>query len=1435
MADERIEELKRLLPQCLLHDWVRLGRRLARILRDQHHPEQRSALLERLREQVLASVALREERRVHVPRVTYPPELPITSRKDEIVAAIRSHQVIVIAGETGSGKTTQIPKMCLEAGLGIEAKIGCTQPRRVAALSISRRIAEELNVAWGREVGCKIRFDDRSSALTFVKLMTDGILLAETQGDPDLSEYNAIILDEAHERSLNIDFLLGHLKGLLARRKDLKLIITSATIDTEAFSRHFDNAPIIEVSGRLYPVGVTYQPLDAESEDRGEVSYVDAAVLAAERILYETHSGDVLIFMPGERDIRETGDQLEGRFNGEAEIVPLFGRLSAGDQQRVFASSARRKIVIATNIAETSLTIPGIRYVIDSGLARISRYNPRTRIKRLPIESVSQSSANQRKGRAGRVEAGVCIRLYSEEDFKERPPFTQPEIQRANLAEVILRMKAFHLGDIETFPFVQPPAPAAIADGYALLQELGALDEHRALTRLGDDLARLPIDPTLGRMLLQSQHEHATAELLIIAAGLSIQDPRERPLDQKDAAAAAHRQFADPQSDFLSLLKLWNAVHDEWDRLRTQGQRRKFCKQRFLSYLRMREWQDVYSQLHDALEDLGTLRLNESNAAYDAIHRSILAGLIGHVGRFEERNIYKSAGNRLVWVFPDSALFARGEVRKKSAGGKHLLDTVNAKQGQPQWIVAGEMVETSRLFARTLAGIEPEWIYQLAPHCCKVAHENPHWSQSAGRVLVEEVVTLRGLEVQRRKVAYGNINPADATAIFIRSALVEENLMPGSQREGDEENADRDETRVLLSAARAKPELPPAYRFMAHNRSVREKIENWRTRVRHNALADLDEALAAFYARHLAGVSSLSELNRLLRDPSLPERLCVSETELAGGKLLGYDATAFPDAVPVGGQSLALAYAYAPGEEHDGVTIELPFTLAQTASSALLEWAVPGLREEMAASLLRALPKSIRRRMMPFPPKVAEIVREFQPVGTSFLQDFAAFLRRRYGVEVKAADWPANALPAHLRPRIEIVDNERKPLGAGRDLAQLRQRLTQTKIESAAKADSAAWTTAAEKWERFGLTDWTCGDLPERIGVSEAHEDPSLSAPSAFSAVNSKIQNPKSKIHTENETAKNAKNAENENSPLSVLSALSAVKSAIRNPQSAIPLFAWPGIEFAEGSVNVRLFRSRDLARAASLDGLRRLVELAVQKDLAWLEKDLRALSRYDALYAPMGDSAELRETALEHLKRHILPAEPPPALTRAHFEMAVAEARRRLPGLAPRFMDRLGLILDLRRQAHERIGEVASPALPHTRALSSLSQLGSPAPVRAANPLAGELAGLVPPRFLERVTYERLAELPRYLKGLLIRAERAALNPVKNKERLDRLAPYQDALNRLRASPPRSPEAQREIETFRWMIEEFKISLFAQELGTAAPISPKRLDQQLEIIRGTS
>jgi ATP-dependent helicase HrpA len=1390
MPDTRIEELRTLLPRAMLPDWVRLGARLVRLLRDQHHPEKHEGLLHRLFEQAEASVALREQRRLQVPQVNYPAELPITPRKDEIVAAIRDHQVVVIAGETGSGKTTQLPKMCLEAGLGIEAKIGCTQPRRVAAVSISRRIADELNVEWGRGVGCKIRFDDRSSPETYIKLMTDGILLAEAHGDPLLSEYNGLIIDEAHERSLNIDFLLGYLKGLLLKRPELKLVITSATIDTEAFSRAFNHAPIIEVSGRLYPVEVVYAPFDADSEERGEMTYIDAAVRATEQVVTGPGRGDVLIFMPSERDIRETSDLLKGRFGSEAEVIPLFGRLSSGDQQRVFAPTSARKLVVATNIAETSLTIPGIRYVIDTGLARISRYNPRTRTRRLPIEPVSQSSANQRKGRSGRLENGVCIRLYSEQDFSERPPYAQPEIQRANLAEVILRMQAFRLGDIETFPFINPPTPAAIQGGYKLLQELGALDELRELTSLGGDLARLPIDPTLGRMLLQAQREHATRELLIIASGLSIQDPRERPLDQKDAATAAHKRFAHPQSDFLTLLNIWDAVHEEWETLRTQNQRRKFCRAHFLSYLRMREWQDLHAQLHEALDELGRLRLNESNAAYEAIHRSILAGSLGHVAQRKERNVYKAAGNREVTVFPGSALYDRAEKAKKSKrvrGGAPAGEAEpQERTAQPEWLVAGEIVETAQLFARTVAGVEPSWLVDLAAHVCRRTYQNPRWNVEAARVLAEERLTLYGLEVHRGQAAYGSINPKEATEIFIRSALVEEGLVAEPEADGVAEASPRRAASRSSGALGATPHAKstpkpqraaapqratPRYSFLEHNRRERQKIETWQTRSRRHDLANVDQALFEFYSRHLENVSSLDELNRLLREHPEPEFLCVTAGELTGGQELSFDAQAFPDTVPLEGQSVPVSYAYSPGEEQDGVTLELPCGLAQSVSPAQVEWAVPGLREAQINELLRALPKALRRDLMPLAPKVEEITRELRPSGHSLKHDLAKFIRQRYGVEVSVSAWPADAVPNHLRPRVEIVGQEDKRMAVGRDLGQLRQQLEQIKISvpEPTAGESPGWQRLTEKWEQFGLAGWTIGDLPARILVEESSEGRS----------------------------------------------------------------AWPGLALEAGHVNLRLYHTQESARRASLPGIQRLVELALQKDLAWLQKDLRVLARFEPLLAELCSNEELQAMAFENLKGSLLPREPFPALTQANFDAAVTRARGRLPGLATAFSDQVEAILKLRLDIRRRFGPAPAPAAVRGRVLSDLKQLGvtSPAPAKP-NAIMVELEALLPKRFPETISFERLQHLPRYLKALLTRAERAALNPLKDQERARQIAPHAEALRKLQAVPDQSDVVRRTIEEFRWMVEEFKVSVFAQEVGTAMPVSAKRLDQQLARIR---
>ena len=1385
MPDARIVEIRNLLPQALLHDWVRLGSRLVRLLRDQHHPDAHEAILSRLLAQARASVTLREQRRLNVPRVSFPETLPITARKDEIVAAIRNNQVVVVAGETGSGKTTQLPKMCLEAGLGIEAKIGCTQPRRIAALSISRRIAEELNVAWGREVGCKIRFDDRSSPQTYIKLMTDGILLAETQGDPLLSEYNGIIVDEAHERSLNIDFLLGYLKGLLAKRPELKLIITSATIDTEVFSRAFNKAPIIEVSGRVYPVEVVYTPFDTISEERGEMTYIDATVRAADRVLCEPGFGDVLIFMPSERDIRETTDLLKGRFGNETEIIPLFGRLSAGEQQRVFSPSTRRKLVISTNIAETSLTIPGIRYVIDTGLARISRYNPRTRTKRLPIEPIAQSSANQRKGRSGRVQNGVCIRLYSEEDFCARPRFTQPEIQRANLAEVILHMMAFRLGEIESFPFINPPTAAAIQGGYKLLQELGALDASRRLTSLGRDLARLPIDPTLGRMLLQAQHEHATRELLIIAAGLSIQDPRERPFEQKDAATAAHKRFADPRSDFLTLLNIWNAVHDEWEKLRTQNQRRKFCKANFLSYVRMREWQDLYSQLHDALEELGTLKLNESNAAYEAVHRSILAGLLGHIAQREERNSYKGAGNRKLMLFPGSSLFDRAEKSRKSKS-KHGEDEAageTAKTHQPDWIIAGEMLETSQLFARTVAGIDPLWLVALASHLCKVAHANPRWDAAAGRVLVDERLTLYGLEIHQRKAAYGNVDSKAATEIFIRSALIEEGLFPESEKMGSgatvpssQPNQVRGRTSRapmlrrgvahhtgMPKSSGSGPALPPAYHFLEYNRQIRQKIEIWQTRARRHDLVDLDQALFDFYAKRIETVSSLDELNRFLRGLSDPAYLCVAEADLIGDEQLSFDAEAFPNTVAVEGHPVELSYSYSPGEDQDGVTLKLHPHLAQILSPAAVEWAVPGLREAQLAELLRTLPKSIRKQLMPLPPKIAEIVRHLRPDGPSLKHALCSFIRQRYGVELNPSAWPAGVLPNHLQPRIEIVLGD-KTLLAGRDLSQLRAQLEKVRI--AAAAEPAEWTDLAQKWEQFGLTSWTFGDLPDRVSVEK---------------------------------------------------------------EGNMPLQAWPGLQVEDGQVNLRLFRSQRAARSATLPGIQRLVEVAIQKDLGWLQKDLRVLSRFEPLCQGFCSMEDLQSAAFENLQRHLLPAELFQALKQAHFDAAVKQARERLPGLAIKLIDRLEPILQLRAEILRRFGGRPPPTAVKSRTVSDLKELVAPHPKASSQSGVAEqeLQALLPKNFLQTISFERLPHMTRYLKALMTRVERAALNPLKDRERARQLAPYVQVLRELEAASDR-----QQLEEFRWLIEEFKVSLFAQELGTAVPVSAKRLDQYVERLR---
>ncbi|MET0262389.1 MAG: ATP-dependent RNA helicase HrpA [Rariglobus sp.] len=1273
-------------------------------------------------------------------RIDFPPELPISSRAGEIVDLIASSQVIILAGETGSGKTTQIPKMCLAAGRGRQGAIACTQPRRVAALSVSKRVAEELNVEWGGPVGCKIRFDDRTSRNTVIKFMTDGMLLAEVQSDPMLRAYDTVILDEAHERSLNIDFLLGHLRTLRHKRPELKIIVTSATIDTSAFSKAFDDAPIVEVSGRTYPVEVIYAPLDelgndsAEGDERSSkaeaLHYIDGAAEAVERIVRDSASGDILVFMPAERDIRETTELLEGRRLPNTEIVPLFGRLSNAEQQRVFSSSQRRKIILATNIAETSLTIPGIRYVVDTGLARISRYSPQARTRRLPIEAVAQSSADQRKGRAGRVADGICIRLYSEKDFNERPRFTQPEIQRANLADVILRMKAFGLGDIERFPFINMPAAKAIRAGYALLEEIGALDSNaneaaRQLTPLGRELARLPVDPTVGRMILQARAEKAVREVLVIASGLSIQDPRERPMDAREKADAAHRRFNHPDSDFLALLNIWDAYHDQFDRL-SQAKLRRFCKDHFLSYTRMREWRDVHSQLLDVLEQrkdfkftsvfdgLAPDKINDDKTAfatpaYRAIHRSILAGLLGNIAvRDDENGGYKATHDRRVTLFPGSVLAVRDEKKRpaRSDDPRNKSDSKNSKT--PRWIMSAEIMETSRLFARTSARLDPAWALDLGAHLVRVAHSEPFWNQDAGRVMVKQRTRLYGLELESRAVSYGKINPSHATEIFIREALVNDTV-----------------TWPLD--------------FIAHNRGVREDIEDLLTRTRDRGYLNLDEGIYRFYAAKLLPenesdpvISSVAELVDLVRERkgAEPRFLMLEPDDLRDPEELQADTEAYPEALPMQNAALPLNYAYKPGQTDDGVTLDVPVRDAALLTPAALDWAVPGHLAAKVEHYLRALPKELRRDFVPLADAARQLAkaaaqhsrltaqRETLPEALATL--IGERLKLKLDASVFAEDRP---LPDHLRVRVRVVDGDGREVCASRELPEIETALAAYQREasvSVSREDPEAWRRARAKWEMNEQTEWKFGDIPERVHVCD---------------------------------------------------------------QSGVAVYAYPGLKNGPGGgVLLRLFKTPEEAAASTAPGLARMMEWQLTHQLACLHKDLKQLRELGALLATLGTTETLREHAYIAVSRWLLSAERVKHLTASAFAAAVMKAKNDLQGLVPRLVELLREVLALRQ-----------------------ALLVHPHPYRGQGP---ELTALMPGDFMRVTPYERLTHFPRYLKAMKMRADRWKQNQVKDTERMKQLAAFTG------------------VPALRWQVEELRVSLFAQELGTAEPVSVQKLER---------
>ncbi len=958
------------------------------------------------------------------PSIKYTEGLPILERKADILDAILKNRVVIIAGETGSGKTTQLPLICLEAGRGIRGKIGCTQPRRIAAVSIANRVANELQCQLGREVGYKIRFSDHDSPQTCVKFMTDGILLAEIERDPALNAYDTLIIDEAHERSLNIDFILGYLIKLLPSRPDLKVIISSATIDTALFSKAFNNAPVIEVSGRMYPVELLY--LSAENDDENE-SYVDAAVKAVEDLLDLYHHGDMLVFMPTERDIRETCERLKGLKRSQTTVLPLYSRLGRREQEAIFDSTGMRKIVVATNIAETSITVPGIKFVVDTGFARISHYVPRLRTNRLPIEPISRASADQRSGRCGRVMDGVCIRLYTAKEYASREPFTQPEIKRSNLAGVILSMIAHRLGTIEDFAFLEPPSHTAISEGYALLRELGALDKDNRITDLGRRMSRLPLDPHIARMVIAARQENALREVKIIAAALSIVDPRDRPFEKQAEADLMHAKFRVSGSDFLGFVKLWDSYEHEWNTLKTQSRMRKFCKDHFLSFSRMQEWHDVHHQIHEALARMKGFAQNSLPASFDAIHRSLLTGLLSNCARKNERGKYEAARGRELIIFPGSSLSGQ----------------------KPEWIVCHEMLETSQLFAHTVTPISPAWLEELAGDLCTRNYSEPWFDAETGVVRATEKVSLFGLQItEHTGISFVNINSERATQIFIVHGLVKE-------------------------------QLQCSHKFYIHNKNLRREIESLEAKLRTRTLFTGEPAIADFYRKRLTGIGSIHDLNRFIKEKGGDGFLFMEKEDLLTIEV-PENAAKFPDTISIGSKKFDLKYAFEPGTEHDGITLKVQRHDASYIPETSLGYMVPATWPTKIEELLRSLPKELRKKMMPMSDRARELAAAITVSAVPFEQALSTAILKLYNIPIDASLLCEQNLPQHLSMRVELCDTAGNTIAAGRGGDMLKAML-KNKVQP-----DARWSDTFRRHEKHGLTEWNFGVLPEFIEAASS-------------------------------------------------------------------------------------------------------------------------------------------------------------------------------------------------------------------------------------------------------------------------------------------------------------------------------------------------------------
>ncbi|HEX5595387.1 MAG TPA: ATP-dependent RNA helicase HrpA, partial [Micromonosporaceae bacterium] len=1294
-------------------DQRRIQRRLEGVRKIRDAGKRDAALAEIATEVATAEQRL-AARRAAVPVVTYPPELPVSERRDDIAAAIRDHQVVIVAGETGSGKTTQLPKICLELGRGVHGLIGHTQPRRLAARTVADRIAEELGTQLGDVIGYKVRFTDQVSDGTLVKLMTDGILLAELQQDRMLRQYDTLIIDEAHERSLNIDFILGYLKQLLPRRPELKVVITSATIDPERFSRHFSDAPIVEVSGRTYPVEVRYRPLleVAEEDEDGEVVRDQIqAICDAVRELSGEQPGDVLVFLSGEREIRDTAEALAKLKLRDTEILPLYARLSAAEQHRVFQPHTGRRVVLATNVAETSLTVPGIKYVVDPGTARISRYSNRLKVQRLPIEPISQASANQRKGRCGRTSDGICIRLYDEQDFLSRPEFTDPEILRTNLASVILQMTAIGLGDIAAFPFIDPPDRRHIADGVALLHELGALDPgqtdpRKRLTPLGRRLAQLPVDPRLGRMVLAAEENGATAEVMVIAAALSIQDPRERPVDQQAPADQLHARFVDPESDFLTFLNLWGYLQEQ-QKLRSSSAFRRMCKAEHLNYLRVREWQDIHSQLRQVLRTMGVTP-NSTPADPQRIHQSLLAGLLSHVGVRDEksakttsgkpgrdRNEYLGARGARFALFPGSALFRK----------------------PPQWVMAAELVETSRLWGRIAARIEPEWVEGLAGHLVKRSYSEPHWEKKPAAVMAYEKVTLYGVPlVTSRKVNFGRIDPQLSRELFIRHALVE----------GDWQTH---------------------HRFFQHNQALREEVEELEHRARRRDIVVDDETLFDFYDQRVpAEVVSGRHFDSWWKQArrSQPELLTFDKSMLINPGRGGIDEANYPDQWQSDGLALPLSYQFEPGTATDGVTVDIPLPMLNQVSAEDFDWQVPGLREELVVALIRSLPKALRRNFVPAPDYARAALAELTPGSEPLLDALGRALRRMTGVEVPREAWEVERLPPHLRVTYRVVDEDHRTLAESKDLAGLRQRF-QAEVRRSVSA-------AASGLERHGLREWTIGALPR----------------------------------------------------------------AVEQNRAGFTVTAYPALVDEGDSVAVRVFETEVEQRTAMWAGTRRLLLLTLPSPAKPVSARLSNEAKLALSRNPHRSALDLLDDAAGAAVDKLVAAAGGPAWDEAGFAVLRDRVRAELVDTVAGVVEVVRRVLTAAYTVEQRLSRTASLDL-----------------VAALTDLRGQLSALIYRGFITETGAARLNDLPRYLTAMDRRLDRLPQNPQRDRQLQSRVEQVQQEYQQMLAGLPPARRADEDVRQIRWMIEELRVNLFAQALGTPYPVSEQRIYRAMDAAEG--